>query len=115
MLVKTHEEMVESFYDVLGVSPNATAKEIKKAYRKKALEHHPDKGGDEETFKAVAEAWTVLGDEDKRAECESPEPLSLHLSPALFAPRPFFSHFHPRPLRPPHGLGRLISRSENHR
>ena len=59
-----------SFYDILGVDSNASAKDIKKAYRKKALEHHPDKGGDEEVFKAVAEAWTVLGDEQKRAECE---------------------------------------------
>ena len=59
----------KSFYEVLGVAQDASASTLKKAYRKKALEHHPDKGGDEEKFKAIAEAWTVLGDEEKRAEC----------------------------------------------
>ena len=105
--------MVVDYYDVLGVSPNATAKEIKKAYRKKALEHHPDKGGDEETFKAIAEAWTVLGDEDKRAECECSEALYYLLPPtpsSLTCPRaPSL-----RPSRP-HGLGRPVSRSQIHR
>jgi molecular chaperone DnaJ len=55
-----------SFYDVLGVNENATADEIKKSYRKLAVEHHPDKGGDEEKFKKISEAYDVLGDEDKR-------------------------------------------------
>ena len=41
----------ESYYDILGVSESATQDEIKKAYRKKAVEHHPDKGGDEQVFK----------------------------------------------------------------
>lgn len=55
-----------SFYDILGVNENATAEEIKKVYRKLAVEHHPDKGGDEEKFKKISEAYDILGDEEKR-------------------------------------------------
>ncbi|RXG12309.1 molecular chaperone DnaJ [Leeuwenhoekiella aestuarii] len=63
--------MKEDYYDILGLSKNATAAEIKKAYRKKAIKYHPDKNpGDseaEELFKKAAEAYEVLGDENKRA------------------------------------------------
>jgi molecular chaperone DnaJ len=60
-----------SFYDVLGVKENATADEIKKSYRKLAVEHHPDKGGDEEKFKRISEAYDILGDEDKRKKYDN--------------------------------------------
>ena len=60
----------KDFYKVLGVAKSATATDIKKAYRKLARENHPDSNpGDDrkhETFKAVAEAYDVLGDVDKR-------------------------------------------------
>lgn len=63
--------MKEDYYEILGISKNATASEIKKAYRKKALEHHPDKNpGDakaEELFKKSAEAYEVLSNPDKKA------------------------------------------------
>ena len=63
--------MKEDFYDILGISKGASAAEIKKAYRKKAIQFHPDKNpGDktaEENFKKAAEAYEVLGDPDKRA------------------------------------------------
>lgn len=59
------------YYEVLEVAKNATADEIKKAYRKKALQYHPDRNpGDkeaEEKFKEAAEAYGVLSDPDKRA------------------------------------------------
>ena len=59
------------YYEVLGVEKTATADEIKKAYRKKALQYHPDKNpGDkeaEEKFKEAAEAYDVLSNPDKRA------------------------------------------------
>ncbi len=63
--------MKEDYYDILGISKGASAAEIKKAYRKKAIEFHPDKNpGDtaaEENFKKAAEAYEILGDADKRA------------------------------------------------
>lgn len=64
--------MKQDYYEVLGISKGATAAEIKKAYRKKAIEFHPDKNpGDssaEEMFKKAAEAYEILGNEDKRAK-----------------------------------------------
>lgn len=59
------------YYEVLGIAKNATAEEIKKAYRQKAIKYHPDKNpGDqssEDKFKEAAEAYEVLRDENKRA------------------------------------------------
>ncbi|MFT3795601.1 molecular chaperone DnaJ [Flavobacterium sp.] len=64
--------MKKDFYEILGVDKSADAQAIKKAYRKKALEFHPDKNpGDkaaEENFKLAAEAYEVLSDPDKKAK-----------------------------------------------
>lgn len=54
------------YYKTLGVPRNATADEIKKAYRKLARKHHPDAGGDEAKFKEINEAYEVLSDDEKR-------------------------------------------------
>lgn len=55
------------YYEILGISKNASADEIKKAYRKAAVKYHPDKeGGNEEKFKEVNEAYEVLKDSSKR-------------------------------------------------
>ncbi|KAJ7580982.1 hypothetical protein C8J56DRAFT_1168550 [Mycena floridula] len=53
-------------YDLLEVKPNASDAELKKAYRKKALLLHPDKGGDPEQFKEVTHAYEILSDSQKR-------------------------------------------------
>jgi molecular chaperone DnaJ len=64
--------MKRDYYDILGVSKSASADEIKKAYRKVAMQYHPDRNpGDkaaEEKFKEAAEAYEILSDQDKRAQ-----------------------------------------------
>ena len=64
--------MKEDFYQILGLSKGASASEIKKAYRKKAIEFHPDKNpGDKEAeanFKKAAEAYEILGDPHKKSQ-----------------------------------------------
>ena len=53
-------------YTILGVAKNATAEEIKRAFKKKAMQHHPDRGGDEAEFKKINEAYAVLSDPAKK-------------------------------------------------
>ncbi len=64
--------MKKDFYEILGITKSASPEEIKKAYRKKAIEFHPDKNpGDktaEENFKTCAEAYEVLSDQNKKAK-----------------------------------------------
>ena len=57
---------MKSLYDILGVSKTADTNEIKKAFKKAAMTHHPDKGGDPEKFKEIQKAHEVLTDERKR-------------------------------------------------
>lgn len=57
-----------NYYDVLGVKKDASADEIKKAFRRLARKHHPDAGGDEAKFKEINEAYEVLSDPEKRAQ-----------------------------------------------
>ena len=64
--------MKEDYYQILGVSKNATTSEIKKAYRRKAIQFHPDKNPDDKSaetnFKKAAEAYEVLGNSEKRSK-----------------------------------------------
>jgi len=65
----TESKSNEDYYDILGVSKSANAKEIKKAFRKLAVKYHPDKNKDpdaETKFREIAEAYDVLSDSDKR-------------------------------------------------
>ena len=71
------------YYAALGVPKTATADDIKRAFRRLASQHHPDKGGDTQKFQAIQEAYATLSDEQKRAEYDNP--------------RPQFSGFHGHP------------------
>jgi curved DNA-binding protein CbpA len=70
-------------YQTLGVSRNADAKTIKQQYRKLAREHHPDRGGNAETFKEINAAYEVLGDAQRRRQYD----LSFQQMP-IFSPVP---------------------------
>ncbi len=63
--------MTKDYYAILGVDRKATKDDIKKAFRKLAQKHHPDKGGDENKFKEVTEAYSILSNERKRREYDS--------------------------------------------
>ena len=54
-------------YQTLGIEQTASDAEVKQAFKEKAMETHPDKGGNEEQFKVVNEAYATLKDRDKRA------------------------------------------------
>jgi curved DNA-binding protein len=74
-----------NYYDILGVATDASESDIKKAYRKLASQHHPDKGGDKTKFQQIQEAYDVLGNASARQEYDHP-------------PRQGFSgHFHHGP------------------
>lgn len=60
--------MTYKLYEALGLQKGASASEIKSAYRKLAVVHHPDKGGDADKFKDISAAYNILGDDEKRQE-----------------------------------------------
>jgi DnaJ-class molecular chaperone len=66
---------------VLGVQKDASQDEIKKVYRKLAVKHHPDKGGDPEQFKKITEAYTILSDNNKRKEYDNQSSGSRNFGP----------------------------------
>ena len=62
------------YYKLLGVQRNATPEEIKKAYRKLAMQHHPDRGGDHNKFAEINSAYDVLSNSDKKTVYDNPQP-----------------------------------------
>ena len=60
--------MNKDYYKTLNINRNATQDEVKKAFRKLSKTHHPDKGGDENTFKELSEAYDTLSDTEKRTK-----------------------------------------------
>jgi curved DNA-binding protein len=61
------------YYNALGVSKNSSPDEIKSAYRKLAMKHHPDRGGDPKKFQDIQEAYSILGDANKRQAYDNPQ------------------------------------------
>ena len=64
-------DVSKNYYDILGVDEKASADEIKKAFRKAAVQHHPDKWGDKKKFQEINEAYQVIGDEKKRGQYDA--------------------------------------------
>ena len=56
------------YYKTLGVNRNASQSDIKRAFKKQAMKHHPDKGGDPKQFQQLNEAYEVLGNEQKKSQ-----------------------------------------------
>lgn len=69
---------MEDFYSLLGVERTATEADIKTAYRKLAMKHHPDRGGDTTTFQTITEAYNTLSDPALRARYDNPPQPSFH-------------------------------------
>ena len=63
------------YYQTLGVSRDSSQEDIKKAFRKLASQHHPDKGGDTATFQKIQEAYATLSDPQKKAAYDNPSPF----------------------------------------
>jgi len=85
----------KDYYKILDVGKEATKEEIKKAYRKKAIQYHPDKNKDPdatEKFKEINEAYEVLSDEDKKAHYDRFGTADMG-SAGFRDPRDIFSHF----------------------
>jgi len=66
------------YYHILGVNKNASDSEIRKAYKKKSMQHHPDRGGNEEEFKKVNEAYSTLKDPQKRQDYDNPRQFNFN-------------------------------------
>jgi molecular chaperone DnaJ len=81
--MKTHDE-------TLGVDRGATPEQIKRAYRKLASQHHPDKGGDKVKFQEIQQAYDTLGNPQKKSEYDSPRPQGYGFSGGHAGPGPGF-------------------------
>lgn len=60
-----------NYYDILGLNQNADQDDIKSAFKKLAMKHHPDRGGDNKKFQEISQAYDILGDPQKRAQYDA--------------------------------------------
>lgn len=109
------------YYAVLGVNKNSTPDEIKKAYRKLASQHHPDKGGDKVKFQEIQEAYATLSDPDKRQQYDNPAPpgmqgfpggFSFNMGPGMDFNDIFGQVFGGGGRQNPFGMGKQIMRTQ---
>jgi curved DNA-binding protein len=80
---------MKNHYQTLGVDKTASADEIKKAYRRLAAQHHPDRGGDTQTFQEIQGAYAVLGDQQRRSEYDNPAMGGVHFGAGFGGAQPF--------------------------
>jgi len=71
----------KNYYNVLGLDKNVTKEQLKKSYKKLAIIHHPDKGGDENKFKAISEAYSILSDDTKKLQYDTMSPHGKTYNP----------------------------------
>jgi len=81
---------MSSYYDILNIGKDASSNDIKKAYRKLAIQHHPDKGGDPEEFKKIAEAYGILSNTDKKQSYDDFGSVNMDIG---FNPMDIFNQF----------------------
>jgi len=62
---------MKDYYKILGISKDASQEDVKRAFHKLAHKHHPHKGGDENKFKEINEAYQVLSNKEKRAQYDT--------------------------------------------
>ena len=70
---------MKNYYKILCVKNNANKQEIKRAYRKLAIKNHPDKGGSDEKFKEISEAYEILSDDNKRYKYDNNSVLETYV------------------------------------
>lgn len=80
-----------NFYETLGVPKNASADDIKRAYRKLAMTEHPDKGGNADRFKEISEAYDVLSDPEKKRQYDMEDVFGAVHDPGFGFPFGAFS------------------------
>jgi molecular chaperone DnaJ len=108
---------MKDYYSILGISKSATPDEVKKAYRKLAMEFHPDKNANdpsaEAKFKEVSEAYETLSDPDKKAKYDNPNPFGGFGSNMWGGGNPFqtgdFSSF----FNGGRGQGQMVNKGKN--
>ena len=81
---------MSSHYDTLEIQKDASQNDIKKAYHKLAVKHHPDKGGDSEKFKQIAEAYEILSNSKKKQQYDDFGSVNMDIG---FDPMDIFNHF----------------------
>jgi len=91
---------VVDYYKILGLNRDASQEDIKKSFRKLAVEYHPDKGGDEEKFKKINEAYSVLSDPQKKHQYDNPTPNLNIFEEMMSRGNPFGFGGDPRRGRP---------------
>ena len=96
----------EDYYAILGAGQTASQDEIERLYKRLAMRHHPDRGGDAEDMKAINEAYRVLGNADTRRLYDSQIPVSEEALPSVVPPLS-----PPSVLLPETVLGRLVGAS----